>query len=459
MTKNNKRFKMITSIALALLLCLNMALPALAADYSEGTDAANPARAALTKILKMPVETPTPTANFIFTFDKVGMNEPTDNSTTALAGMPTIPNMTINYTGAAGDGTTIIDGDVKNVVKQTGNFLASITPAMWVNGEGVYKYTVTESTTSNIPIGDPDLEWATYSTASYDVEIWIDRDSTGTLFPRYVVVRIIPGSEDEYYIDNGTPANGKVDPTPDGGKTTPGTPPTIEEDFSQVIFTNNYWKTDGGGPTDPETSALEIIKSITGIGSDPTKYFTFSVKVTLSSAIPPTAIQTYKAYVMLGSNVVTSAANGTMSGTDATGGYFMFTSGTERTGINLTNDQRLVFVDLPIGSNVEVFETADTQYRPSYQRTFAGTGEFTAAVNTTFGFPRPGTGTGYDPGPHRTIAGASANKATFTNTRSGATPTGILVDNLPYIALLGLSLVSLVGLVAYKSRKRARNNV
>jgi len=54
------------------------------------------------------------------------------------------------------------------------------------------------------------------------------------------------------------------------------------------------------------------------------------------------------------------------------------------------------------------------------------------------------------------IPAGNDNTVTFTNSRTGATPTGISVDNLPNIILLGLGLSLLTAFVAIKTHKAKR---
>ena len=469
-------FKTLTSIALAMILCLNLALPALARDFaSGGSDASEPVEAALTKIFWMPINTPIPAATFNFTFTKVGMDYPLDNSLDAINKMPalgssngTAGSISITYTGDAvaipDNGTLIedaLEGD-KYAVKQSANFLAGIPASAWGNGEGIYRYKVTEADSSSISFYNTGTEYEVYSTAEYDVEVWVEEDENEVLYPRYVLVKIVTGKEDEYYVINGEPANGKVDPTPDGEGIIPGSP-TFGDDFSQVFFTNKYWKKDGDD-TDPKKNALEIVKNTKGSGHDPNKYFPFKITVTQPNVIPTTGAyppaQSYKAYVIdAAGTVVNAAANGATGPTDSLGRYFTFVSGVENTfEVNLKHGERLAFVDLHVGSAVAVKEPGDTNYKISYKRTFSSTPsnkEFIAdEAGIEFGFPR----TSGDPGPHFTLAGQNANIATFINTRKGASPMGIGVDDLPYIVLIGAALVSLAGFVVLVFRKKAKNN-
>ncbi|MCL2046178.1 MAG: hypothetical protein FWG88_07315 [Oscillospiraceae bacterium] len=454
--KRDNNHKKISCIALALIIAIGLLSPVLkqsasASSYSVGTDALNPAPSAITKIFKMPTGTTTPTASFRFIFQPIGINELTDPAT--IATMPPISDKLINFSAAddiSGSGVSIFtSGDVKSVVKESSD-LSSDPLIVWP-GVGVYKYYVSETQVSHTSI--PGLSTmenadAVYSQARYIVEFWVDLDSSSQLFVKYVNAITVAGFIDEYY--PGDPGGSKVDPTPGEDRTNPYV--TIEDGFSQLIFTNRFWKSDGTGPDTPDVNALEITKSIDGMDDDPLRfdrYFTFTIKVTQPSLI--SATQSYKAYVLNASGVKV-ISNDNYPGIPVDG-LIEFVSGTEEV-VKLKHGERLAFVDLHIGSRVEVMEAADALYRPSYQRTFAGTSVFVGTAGASWGFPRAATPV--DAAPHYLPEG-NGNKANFINTRVNATPTGVKVDDLPYVLLLGLAPTSLAGYIIVKARKKTRD--
>ena len=98
--------------------------------------------------------------------------------------------------------------------------------------------------------------------------------------------------------------------------------------------------------------------------------------------------------------------------------------------ITLKHNQRLVFTDLDVGATYTVAETEDAGYTAAYVKTAEGT----AAASVT-GLSTNGTITEKD------------DSVAYTNTsKKDSKPTGILISNLPYIAL---ALVAIGGLVAY----------
>ena len=457
-TKRISTPKLFLSIAMVVVLSLSLLLTALAGPWSEGTGSGNPAKAALTKLFKTPVNTTNPGGSFRFVFTPLGMVENDVLITTNIATMPPIPQQTISIAaGAAPADTTVFAvGDSISYVKESGDFLATLGPASWGNGEGIYRYRVEEvEAQSNIPIVNSLKETAVYSQAWYEIEIWVVEDPvTKLLYAKYVYGKIVVTRVDEFY-EGEDP--GKLDPTP-GGKNEHITV-TIEDDFSQIIFTNKYWKTDGD--KEAKKTALEVTKTINGAGAVLTTYFNFTITVTQSSVIKPQ--QSYMAYVLDSSNnIVTDAQgrNGTYDGYEGANGYFTFVSGTPKT-ISLTNGQRLGFVDLHVGSLVAVQEAANNEYTPKYQRTFTtAQQEFTGVAGSPWGFPR--NTEPLDVGPHYIEEGFNHNIVKYTNTRTGATPTGLDVDDLPYVILISLAIVGLAGFVAYKAtfkatRKRAHD--
>jgi len=468
--KRNSTLSIVASIALAMVLCLTAALPAMAAEpvYSTGTDADNPAQAALTKVLKMPANTTVPEAKFVFKFEKVGMDEPTDE--TKKAGMPDIDNVVITFAAGVDPaaGTFLVD-DIKYAVKESENFLDGlIGENKWKNGEGIYKYIVFENyngtdpdQNSSVKFKDAAKEGVHYSEAVYDVEIWVEKDKNGKLFPKYVAVKIKPGTVDEHFWVNGTPGNEaeKVDPQPGGHELKPGEKPSIDNSFSQVIFTNRYWKNIGGGEIDPTITALEIVKNVTGNGSSIEDYFTF--KVTLIKPTMVTDTKPYMVYILdEKNNIIKIDPDNNYSGaieSDAKGNdHIKFNYNTELT-VKLKHGQRLAFANLYVGTLVKVLEAGDTKYKPKYERTFAkveGIDEFVGEAGKDWGFPLDANIK--DKGPHYIEDGTNHNIVTFINTRTGATPMGISTDNLPFIVLIGIGLCTLAGFTAFRVRRNAR---
>jgi len=472
--KNNKNFKFekevinmtaktrktilsrIASLVLAMILCLSVAIPALAADpdprYASGTDADNPAQAAITKIFKIPVNTTTPEADFTFKITPIGINGGTDTTD-----MPQLGNGgEITITFAPGEAETFEDDDgTRYLVKQSADLLANILPdglggSDWdAGGPGIYRYEI-EEIAGGIAIDNPNKEFDWYSSAKYELEIWVEEDEYGVLFAKYIIGYYIQGSEDEYYtIEGGTTgANGKLDPTPgdEDEQYKPGTPAQIGEKYSDIIFTNKYWKTDGDINDKDKKTALEIEKIV--VANDPdaaNKPYTFTVKVTAPAVVSNPG--PYDAYIVpIDSNYATL------------GSPISFASGFSET-IELKHNEKLVFFDLEVGAIVEVSEKVESNTRVKYERTFSTLGEFSMLPGDTttsnWGFPDDSHGDG---GTHYTEEGASWNTVKFTNTVTGVAPTGISVDDLPYVILIAVGVLAIAGFIVFKIRKNTKDD-
>jgi hypothetical protein len=229
-----------------------------------------------------------------------------------------------------------------------------------------------------------------------------------------------------------------------------------------LIFTNKYWIIDGPPDPDPDKNALEITKQVAGNSPDFSTYFEFEVTVTTPAVAVGATPKSYNAYIVFSNgNYVTldgtsnpTLKSGTSSAPAPAADYVTFISGIPGT-IKLQHGERLVFFDLEVGSAVAANEVIVTGARVKYVRTFSNPGvAFLMPVGTTntWGFPR----TNDDAGPHYTIKGAGTNVATFTNTMSGNPPTGINVDNLPFILLIAVAIAGLVGFVVIRARRNAK---
>jgi len=411
MTKKSKTLRAFLTLALALVLCLSTITTAFAAPgpITGGTELV-PAQAVITKALQMPEGTVTPAETFTFTFAKKDLDGL--STTTALADMPAITSKTAAFT-ATDTGTTA--SSVKTVSKETASLFAGV---IWPHA-GVYTYTVTETAGTTAGMS--------YSQASYDISVYVANGTTsGSLYVAAIGTSIVK-------TDNGTAGSGKTDPTAST---------TISGASSAMMFTNTYIQT----PTvvDPTLGdALSVSKTVAGTYGNQQMYFPFTVSLTQAMFVPGTPA--YKVYVMEGTTVATTAANATISGTDTYGAYINVTAGTPIT-INLKHGQRLAFMGLPTGTTYSVTEAAAADYTPS------------ASVVVNGGAPAVTNGTVSTAlsigSPTAIIIGANSNSAAYTNTYKNVTPTGISLNNLPFIMMIGLAVIALAAYIVVKSRKR-----
>ena len=427
--KQKSIIRLITSMALAMILMFSTAQAAFAADYAEGTKD-KPAEAKITKVLKMPAGTSTPKAGFSFKFDALEV----DGVKATDTNMPVIPERKVTFDG---DEKDYGSGGVKMVFKETINIIDGV---KWTHA-GVYEYKVTEVPgTYSTPTGVNYKDTMIDSKASYYIKVYVvnKSDNSDEVYVQYITAHMIQN-------DNGTTLNeaSKVDPTPGN--------PLKDGDHSKLIFTNFYLKITGGDdPTDPKQTVLEISKTVTGTMGDHSKYFKFNVTIT-SPEVGAADGEKYKAYVVEDikgvDTIATSKDNGIFSGPDNIGQYIEFTSGTVRT-VSLKHGQRLAFVGLPVGTSFTVTEEAVAEYKASCVLILDGTTpeEFKNDTYETKLEIKEST------------IGEAKNSAAFTNDHKDVTPTGIGVDDLPYIILIAFIAIMLAGFIVYGISRNAVKN-
>jgi len=487
--------KLFTLAALTIMLCFGTVLPIFAAggEINASGTPQDPAVAVITKILKMPSGTTTPTTEFTFDFEPISVHSDKTESYTddPVPNMPEIPSISVNFNAntqneidpLTGGKYLIADGidniklgaGIKGVYQETDNILLEsdgTTPIAWPKA-GQYKYHLTEEnagTSEMIADSEKDdyTDEMTYSAALYEITVHvynIDGDpDKGTYVAFVTVIRLFDdeGTEDE--------SGDKIDPTP-------GTSGN-NHDYSQLQFTNIYTKKTGkDDPTKSSDTVLEIGKKVMGDGSSVDKYFEFKINI-INPMIGADPNAKYKAYVVEKVNsvdtVVTAAYNGSTStgngtlaaaGPDGHGNYIEFTPGEtgklDQTGqtVYLKHGQRLVFLDLQVGASFEVKEEGTGLYKASYITSLNGgnpsSGGTTSSINAidfgvTLSIPS-------SQDPKVKYIGEKANSVAFTNTTSKIdVPTGISVDDLPYIVIIGLTLVSLAAFVTIIARKNAK---
>jgi len=162
----------------------------------------------------------------------------------------------------------------------------------------------------------------------------------------------------------------------------------------------------------------------------------------------------FKAYVIEDvagvPTIVTSAENGAVGGNN----YIEFTSDGTFNEFKLKHGQSLVFTDVPVGTIFNARETIDindevyNKYIPKYKLTIDGISspEVVGAIGESFlGF-------------NSQHIGEKANIAAFINTHGVIIPTGLLIDDLPYIVLIALTVGALVVFVVLKLRRRKQHD-
>ena len=403
----------------------------------NGTD---PVKAAITKILQMPVGTAIPNSQFIYKVAPISVDgDAGQKSIMPALGAAGDNTVTINFApGASAVTPALASGDDAYFV-ESGDIFANMSPTFFPHA-GVYVYEITEKSRTNATIdSDPNQE-LTYSQAKYTLNVYVGNAPSGTGTYIYALGTVYNTTD-----DNASAGDVKVDPTP-------GTS-NISGKYSQMMFTNTYVHTNGPvdpedpitppvDPGDPDNATLTVSKTVAGTLGDKTAYFD------LSATITPPALQqnvptAYRAYVVDSANaVVTTASNGTIAGSDEFGNYLEIAPGSP-TSFKLMDGQRLVVVNAAVGSTYTVTESA-SDHVPSVIVT-------TKSVVTT---PTPSSAAVRNPlDTGSQHVGEPTNTVAFTNTRDLPALTGLSMNDLPFVGLIVLTLGALGAYIVVKSRK------
>lgn len=261
---------------------------------------------------------------------------------------------------------------------------------------GVYVYWVTEKAGGGTP---PATGTITPSAATYEMKIYVKNGSTGPEIDAIV-----------FHTVTDTSGEGTI-----GVKAPP-------------IFANTY----------ALDTTFRISKAVTGPYADLTKPFAYTLTLTAAPGAAAGTIYTGSIY-NADNTPSTTTVDFTLSGSGTL---------TATNTFNLTNGQYLLFdgangsTVLPVGTTYTLVETGVPGYLPSVSIT----GDPAATIT-----PDP-----LEKGEAANVEGllmAGTNTVAFTNEYQSASPTGVFMDNLPFILLI---LVAVGGIVAYLAVKRRK---
>ena len=343
----------------------------------------------------------TPTATFTFKFaPKTGQNSANVPYETVTPTNGTIPNRTVTY----GAGDTLPQGKTA-ITKATDDIFAGVT----YENAGEYVYTVSEEQTGWTALAN-NIDTLTFDTKTYEMHVFVKNKSQGT--GTYI--------SNVYFVDT-TAGSTTAATAKKAGNAEPGT-----EGGSKVykydLFKNKYTKKagktgDSPSTINPNADALTITKKVAGGLASKTKNFTFKL--------------TFKA--------ASTDETGTYTGTKGSE-KIQFTKDVEKE-FTLHDGESLVFPDLPAGTKYTLKEEGASGYTPSSAYKENGT------------LKNGSTGTQSQA---YTVAdvliGEKENNNIVTNTLPEVTPTGLLIDNLPFIIMIGLGLFGFI-LVAKRRRE------
>lgn len=370
------------------------------------------AKVAINKTLNIAEGITTPNATFTFTFTpKAGTSSnkaPYEMASTTDAGKGFIADRSAVYT----KDVTAVDGQAK---KDTGDIFAGVS----YDHAGEYVYDVAEKDGTYTPIKDKNgqaIDAVKYDTRTYEMHVIVKNKKSGT--DTYI--------SSVYFKQNGVT---------DAPKKAPSDKTDI---YKYDLFENTYSK-DGGkiDPTDPKDpndptpdktdktkKSLTILKKVDGDSADKTKNFQFELTVTLPKS-NATALNPVTSITV---NIGGKAEEIQVDSDNVT----------FRKQFTLKHDQDLTIDNVPAGSHYTVKETGTLGYTAS-------------AVYKENGADKTQAGTqAADFTMTNVLIGEKTNDNTVTNKFQDVTPTGLLIDNLPFILMIGLGLAGFVAL----SRKR-----
>lgn len=364
-----------------------IAASALALSLAGGVFVTNPTTAEaagkplnIKKVLNLPKDgVTTPAETFTFKFTAHSKN----NDETKASDLPAVSDVTIAYETTESTDNDDTKGG-KQLIKESTDALASV---QWEeSGQFTYKVIETAGTTKDM----------TYSKASYLVSVFVGKTEDGKGY-EVKDLQIMKLTDDA-----GTDIE---KPKKEGYK--PGT--DDDKKGNNFAFENNYDKEDGnenpGGGSDitnDDKKGFALRKTVDDKSNDDFK-FKLTVVKPVGSNSAADATFTYK--------IVNK--NG-IAGDEQTGTY-----GTAVEDIILKHNERLVFTKVLLGSKVTVEETDSGRYEGSVSSSMFNGTDANKANSGIIGDQ------------------AGGNFVEFENKTQ--TATGLLVDNLPFIALVAVA--------------------
>jgi len=182
-----KKSKFFIVLALAAVLCFASIVPAFAQfTTNEHGAIMAPDELTITKTLRLPIGTITPTATFNFLAERVTV----DGNPGTTANMPSLNNLTVSFSPPDVDQNAPDANNIMTITKPTGNIFAGVT----FPHAGIFVYEITEIPNTNPSIDDPDNihEWLNYSGAKYTLTVYVANNAAGTFISAVgIVVNIV----------------------------------------------------------------------------------------------------------------------------------------------------------------------------------------------------------------------------------------------------------------------------
>lgn len=318
-------------------------------------------------------------------------------------------NETFSFTATPVAGNTaqvtIPDISFKDTETGTTTKRAQVSFPKWTDA-GKYEYTVTE-TGADPAITDTKHQTMIMSKAEYTMDVYVINGDNGLEISNIIVNK----TKD----DKGTAATGKVD--------------ISNTDKNGFNFTNTYVQEAGTGidPTNPDPTydkdgSLNVTKTINANGGtvDADKDFDFIATFNFPKGTDATTLGGVK------------DANGHLIPINENGTY-TFT---------LKANKNMKFTGVPVGTKINVTESATPNYKGSVVSVFNGQSQpkveaskYNMALTVT------------------NTLGQKQNKVDVTNTYDYVPTTGIIMNTLPYVLMIALCGAALMAFVAFKRRR------
>ncbi|RHB34135.1 DUF7601 domain-containing protein [Dorea formicigenerans] len=311
-------------------------------------------------------------------------------------------------TPVAGNTANVTIPDINFKETETGSITkkAKVSfPTNWPDA-GKYEYTVTE-TGAAPAITDGEHQKMIMSHAEYTMDVYVTNGDKGLEISNIIVNK----KKD----DKGTAATGKVD--------------ISNTDKNGFNFTNTYVQEAGTGtdPTNPDPTydkdgSLNVTKTINANGGtvDADKDFNFTATFNFPKGTDATTLGGVKD---ANGHVITINENGTCTFT-------------------LKANKNMKFTGVPVGTKINVTESATPNYKGSAVSVFNGQSQ-TKVEASKYNMALTVTNT----------LGQKQNKVDVTNTYDYVPTTGIIMNTLPYVLMIALCGAALMAFVAFKRRR------
>lgn len=311
-------------------------------------------------------------------------------------------------TPVAGNTANVTIPDISFKETETGSITkkAKVSfPTNWPDA-GKYEYTVTE-TGAAPAITDGEHQKMIMSQAEYTMDVYVTNGDKGLEISNIIVNK----KKD----DKGTAATGKVD--------------ISNTDKNGFNFTNTYVQEAGTGtdPTNPDPTyatdgSLNVTKAINANGGtvDAEKDFDFTATFNFPKGTDATTLGGVKD---ANRHVITINENGTCTFT-------------------LKANKNMKFTGVPVGTKINVTESATPNYKGSAVSVFNGQSQ-TKVEASKYNMALTVTNT----------LGQKQNKVDVTNTYDYVPTTGIIMNTLPYVLMIALCGAALMAFVAFKRRR------